>query len=77
MTPGWGKVKDVAVYLGLSERTVRSMIKVGILAYSKLPSGTILIKYSDADECIKKFQIDGMDKQIDLIVSEVIGDAWR
>lgn len=52
---GWAKIKGAAEYAGVKERTLRSWLKEG-LKYSRLPSGTILIKYAWLDEFLEGFQ---------------------
>ena len=65
---GWGKVKAAAKYSDVSERTFRSWLKQG-LKHSRLPSGTILIRYSDIDEWLEGFSVN--DNQIDEMVEEI------
>jgi len=55
MSSGWGKIKAAASYAGIKERTLRSWLKEG-LKHSRLPSGTILIKYAWLDEYLEGFQ---------------------
>lgn len=55
MIQGWTKIKGAAEYSGVKERTLRSWLKEG-LKHSRLPSGTILIKYSSIDEFLQGFQ---------------------
>ena len=45
----WGKVKKAAQYAGVSERTFRDFLKMG-LDHVRLPSGTILIHKNAIDE---------------------------
>ena len=65
---GWGKVKAGAQYAGISERTFRDWLKQG-LKYSQLPSGTILVRFSDIDDYLERFSAN--DDQVDKIVNEV------
>ena len=69
--PGWLKVKEAAVYCGLSERTVRSLLKEG-LRYSRLQSGTILIKHEWLDEFFEGFEV--RENEVDTIVKGVMRD---
>jgi excisionase family DNA binding protein len=46
---GWAKPKQIAKYMDLSERTVRSLLKKG-LPHIRMPTGTTLVKYSEVDE---------------------------
>ena len=54
MPEGWGKVKVASKYAGVSERTFRDWLKQG-LKHSRLPSGTVLIRYSDIDGFLSTF----------------------
>jgi hypothetical protein len=51
---GWGKVKNVARYAGVSERTVEEWLKQG-LKCSRLPSGLRLVKFQWVDEFLEDF----------------------
>jgi excisionase family DNA binding protein len=62
---GWGKIKPVAEYADVSERTFRDWLKNG-LKHSRLPSGTVLIKYSWVDEYLEKF-VENKDLVDDLV----------
>jgi excisionase family DNA binding protein len=68
---GWAKPKQIAKYMDLSERTVRSLLKKG-LPHIRMPTGTTLVKYSEVDEYLKQFEVtqDNTDK----IVDEVLAD---
>lgn len=55
---GYCKAKKGAAYAGVSERTFRDWLKHG-LPYHKLPTGTILIGYSDIDTYLAQFRKDG------------------
>jgi len=65
---GWGKIKSVSKYAGISERTLRTWLKEG-LKFSRLKSGTILIKYSWIDEFISSFEFQ--NNQVEKIVNEI------
>lgn len=54
---GWGKIKVAAEYAGVSERTMWDWLKQG-LRHSRLPSGHVLIAYSDIDAYLRRFQVD-------------------
>jgi excisionase family DNA binding protein len=69
MSQGWGKVTAAAKYAGVSVRTVRTWIKKG-LKHSRLPTGLILIQYSDIDEYLESFSTT--EDKIDRIVEEVL-----
>ena len=66
---GWGKIKKVAEYSGVSERTMREWLKDG-LKHSRLPSGTVLIRYEWADQYLESFT--AKDDQVDRIVAETM-----
>ena len=67
---GWGKIKQAAEYSGMSERTVRDWLKSG-LKCSRLPSGTVLIKYAWIDAYLEAFA--AKEDQVDKIVNETLG----
>lgn len=69
MADGWTKIKTAAKYAGIGERTFREWLKQG-LTHSRLPSGTILIRYSAIDKFIEHFTTD--DNKTDKIVSEIL-----
>ena len=69
----WGKVQDISDYSGLSVRTVRDLLKIG-LKYSRLPSGTILVRFIDVDAFLESFSVvreNGLDDIVNKIVREV------
>ena len=68
---GWASVKDAAKYAGFSERTIRKFLKQG-LKHSRLPSGTIRIRYKDIDDYLEQFQVN--ENQVDAIVDEIFKD---
>ena len=69
MPQGWFKIKQAAHYCDFSERTLRTLLKQG-LRYSKLPSGTILIKTEWIDEFIEQFEVDE-GKKVEQFVDSV------
>lgn len=69
MKNGWGKVKAIAHYAGISQRTLRDWLKKG-LRHSRLPSGAILIQYAAVDQFLTAFEVEP-GSQIDQIVDEV------
>jgi hypothetical protein len=71
-TRGWGNVKAVAAYAGVSERTVEDWLKNG-LRYTQLPSGYRLIKFDWIDEYLETFATNAgaAKKNLDHIVDEV------
>lgn len=68
---GWCKIKKAAEFSGISERTMRDWLKDG-LKHSRLPSGTVLIKFEWLDEYLEAFaaKVD----QVDTIVNETMRD---
>ncbi len=68
---GWSKIKSAAKYAGISERTMRNWLKDG-LKHSRLPSGTVLIKYAWVDEYLEAFAVK--EDQVDKIVNETMRD---
>jgi predicted site-specific integrase-resolvase len=68
---GWAKIKSAAEYAGIKERTMRDWIKEG-LKHSRLPSGTILIKYDWIDEFLESYA--AKDSQVANVVNETLRD---
>jgi len=68
---GWVSVKDAGEYSGFSERTVRKLLKRG-LKHSRLPSGTIRIRYQDIDDYLEQFQVN--EDRVESIVNEILKD---
>jgi hypothetical protein len=71
MAEGWGKVKSAAEYAGMSPRTVSDWLKAG-LKHSRLPSGAVLIRFSDIDEYLERFTVD--ENMVDQMVDEITKD---
>ncbi len=65
---GWGKIRATSEYAGVSMRTLRDWLKSG-LRHSRLPTGTILIRFSAIDEFLESFSTD--QNQVDEIVENV------
>ena len=66
---GWAKIKKAAEYSGISERTMRDWLKDG-LKHSRLPSGTVLIRYGWIDAYLESFA--AKDDTVDKIVAETM-----
>lgn len=66
---GWAKIKEAASYAGIAERTMRDWLKGG-LRHSRLPSGTVLIKYTYIDEYLERFTI--AESEVDKIVNQTL-----
>lgn len=72
MSEGWAKIKQCAEYAGVSERTLRDWLKEG-LEHSRLPSGMLLIRFSNIDSFLKQFSVTGdRDRQINRIANETL-----
>lgn len=69
MLEGWGKVKQGAAYAGVGDRTFGKWPKKG-LRHVRLPSGTILIKYTWIDDFLESFEI--VENRVDDIVREIV-----
>ncbi len=74
MAPGYGKIKQAAAYMNISVRTLRSLLQEGLPSY-KLPTGCILLKYSDIDAFINQFKVENnfLDELTTDIATEVLG----
>ena len=68
---GWAKIKKAAAYADIGERSFRKWLRQG-LKHSRLPSGTILIRYSDIDEWLNGFEVN--EDHVSKIVDEVLSD---
>ena len=68
---GWAKVRDAAKHAGVSERTFRNWLKTG-LRYSRLKSGTILIKFEWLDSYLEGFE--STENKVDKVVEETLMD---
>ena len=53
---GWLKIKGAANYIGLSTRSVRTLLRQG-LKHSRLKTGTILLSVKNIDEYLEKFEV--------------------
>ena len=71
---GWLTVKKTAEYCSMSERTVRTWLKQG-LKYSKLKSGTILIKIEWVDEYLETYAV--RENKIDKVVEQVVRELGQ
>jgi excisionase family DNA binding protein len=66
---GWAKIRQAATYSGVSVRTFRPWLKKG-LKHVRLPSGTILIKFSDIDDFLSKFAVN--ENEIEQLADEIM-----
>jgi hypothetical protein len=68
---GYCKVKKAAPYADVSERTFRDWLKAGLPHY-RLPTGIILISYSDIDVYLDQFRKDGT--KVSAIADQIMED---
>jgi predicted site-specific integrase-resolvase len=70
---GWGKIKSASEYAGVSPRTLHKWLKRG-LKHSRLPSGTILIRYSAVDEFLATYEAQNneVDRLVETIEKELL-----
>jgi excisionase family DNA binding protein len=71
MKDGYGKIPAGAKYAGISSRTFRELLKQG-LRHIRLPSGTVLVKYSDIDAFLEQFAVteSEADRKVDAILKD-------
>lgn len=70
MADQWRKIPDAAKRCGISTRTLREYLKMG-LPHVRMPTGTILIKDEAADDFFKQFEIV-IGSEVNQIVDEVL-----
>ena len=68
---GWAKAKQAAKYAGVSERTFRDWLRSGKLKHTKLPTGTVLIRFAAVDDFLQQFEA-GQDDGVRSIVDDVV-----
>jgi excisionase family DNA binding protein len=71
----WGRIKDVAMHAGVSPRTVRRWIKIG-LKYSRIPGGAVLIRFSEVDAFLEQHAVNEVGKA-DRMVEEILKEGRR
>ena len=59
---GWGKISPAAQDVGVSARTLRNWLHEG-LKHSRLPAGTILIKFTDLNVCLEQFAVTAKETE--------------
>jgi len=64
----WLKIKEACDYVDISERTFRDWMKDG-LRFSRLRSGTILIKKAWIDEYLESFE--ATDNRVNDLISSL------
>lgn len=65
---GWAKIRAASAYAGVSSRTLRKWLKRG-LKHARLPTGTILIRYSAIDEFLANYE--AQDNEVDRLVETI------
>ena len=75
MEKEWGKIPTVARFADLSPRTIRNLIKSGQLRYSRLASGTVLIKLDWMNAYLEQREIK--ESQMDRIVESLLSDCKK
>jgi len=65
---GWSKIKGGAKHAGVSERTFRPWLKMG-LKHSRMPSGTVLVKFAEIDRFLDRYEVS--ENRVDKIVTEI------
>ena len=55
---GWLKIKPAALRAGVSDRTMRSWLKQGLI-HSRLNSGLVLIRTTAIDDFLRQFEVNG------------------
>ncbi len=71
MEKAWFKIKSAAKRQDLGERKIRELLKEG-LRYSRLKSGTILIKAEWLDEFFESFE--HKETRVDDLVDGIMGE---
>ncbi|NLD82334.1 MAG: hypothetical protein GX642_14350 [Smithella sp.] len=70
----WGKIPTIASHSDLSPRYIRNLIKAGELRYSKLSTGTILIKFAWIDEYLENREVKDTVSKMDRIIGDVLAN---
>jgi predicted site-specific integrase-resolvase len=68
---GWAKIKTAAKYSGVSSRTFRKWLRAG-LKYSRLSSGTLLIKIEWIDEYLEGFEV--VENEVSKLTEEICSE---
>ena len=73
--PGWGKTTAAAEYAGVSVRTLRKWLRHG-LKHSRLPSGTIWIKFSNIDAFLDQYEVESHEdsKYLNELVNDIMDE---
>jgi len=69
---GWAKVSAAAKYAGVSPRTLEDWLKEGLLRFTKLPTGTRLIKYQWIDDALERFEVSPKENPLTRLVDSVM-----
>jgi hypothetical protein len=67
---GWGNIKAVSQYAGVSERTLETWLKEG-LKFVRLPSGYRLIKLVWIDEFLESYLQEPGSNSVDQITEKI------
>ena len=77
---GWLKIPAAADYMGISPRSLRSLLKKGGLKYSQLDSGMKLLAIKNIDKYLEQFEVGNnetimlgntMETEVDRLVREI------
>jgi excisionase family DNA binding protein len=68
MTMGWAKIRQAAAYAGVSTRTMRDWLRMG-LKYSRV-RGCFLIRYSAIDDFIERYSAS--ENEIETVVNDTL-----
>lgn len=71
---GYGRVRAIAEYVGMSQSTIRGLLKSGELPFYRLPSGTPLIAYADVDSWLARFRVEGGRDRTDELLAEIMSE---
>ena len=71
----WMKIASLAIYLDMSDRSVRKLLKCG-LRHVRLPSGTIRVKRQWADEFLENYTVDIKSESatVDQFVEDIMNE---
>ena len=77
---GWLKIPAAADYMGISSRSLRSLLKKGGLKSSQLDSGMKLLAIKNIDKYLEQFEVGNnetimlgntMETEVDRLVREI------
>ena len=70
---GWTKKSGGAAYADVCERTFHKWFGMG-LRHIRLPSGTVLTRFSWIDEFLQGFEVEAKKDPLDELVSEIMDE---